>query len=371
MACIKRFVLIIVSFVLVGSIALASNERTVTIMSWDGPEFKFRCDKMTDFGVFKTCTAHTLILKNHRISLTMRVPPGESANAVVKIKDDCKTVASVASVIDVIVSGKLSSSTASTFLTALTECVEAHELYYKLVKNGATLSILDEESFDTLRGQLGEGAASEVACTVTTSGGARTLDQNGWSEDVVIAVDNGFIYWIAGDNLYRSRYDEPLVAEVVDSGGWKGKATIAVEENTVYWISNGNILYANLTAGEPAKTLNAGGWYQDTKFAVDGGTIFWLDQEGYLYASALEQPLKARQINGQNYSNIDGFAANAGNVFWQLDGDLIQRGACYEEDSSVVDQGGFTGGVSLAVDDGMLFWTVENNLYVAPLEPSN
>ncbi|MEY8802235.1 hypothetical protein AB9K35_18310 [Leisingera sp. XS_AS12] len=370
----KGFLLFIIASIFFGVIAEARSERTVTVVAWDGPEFKFRCDKMakadTPWGTVKTCIAHSLILKNHKVSLTMKVNGGGSADAVVKVKDDCKAVATVAGVLDVVLSGKVSESTGSVIVEAFHTCVEGHEIYYKAVKGGAEFTTSHEESFDSLGGHT-DAPEAPVVCTVTASQSARIVDRNGWGEDVVIAVDNGFIYWIAGDALYRARHDGPLVAEMVDGGGWKGKSTIVVENNVVYWVSEGDIFYANLANREPAKTLNSGGWYEDTKFAVDGEMIYWLDQQGYLYASKLEQPLIAKQLNSQNYSDIDGLTVNAGNIFWQIGGDLIQRGACFEEEPSVVNRGGFDGGVSVAVGDGKLFWTAENNLYSIPLDPSN
>lgn len=371
MVCVRGFAFVGVTCALIGSMGLAGNERTVTVVSWGGPDTKLRCDKILDVGVGKLCTANSLIFENHRVSLTMRVPLGSSPNAVVKIKDDCKAAATVAGILEAILSGKLSSSTASTVVEAFEICVEGHELYHNAIKNGAELIVRHEASFDSLSNQSNRASEAVVSCTVRASEGVRILDRNGWGPGVVIAADNGFIYWISGDSLFRSRYDGTLVAEEIDRGGWKGVTSISVENDVVYWIRDGDIFYGNLAAKAQAKILDRGGWHQNTKFSVDGGMIYWLDQKGYLHVSELSQPLKAVQLNEQNYSDIDGLSASAGNIFWQMGGDLIQRGACFEEEPSVVNRGGFEGGVSVAVDDGMLFWTAKNNLYSIPLEPSN
>ncbi len=111
-----------------------AQTKTVTVWGWGGPETDLRCDKMADWGLLgKHCVAHSVIHKQHKITLTMNAPKTVNINQVVDVKNACKVAADVAAL-------ALGFSIPAAIVT-LEACIASTNIGAHLIKSGATFSV--------------------------------------------------------------------------------------------------------------------------------------------------------------------------------------------------------------------------------------
>lgn len=116
------------------------HSRTVTVWGWGGPETDLRCDRMVNAGLLgKHCVAHSVIHKQHRITLTMVAPTSVDVNQVVGVKDACKTSADV-----VALANGFSIPSA---LATLQACVSSTNLGAHLIQSGARFNVGHEANW--------------------------------------------------------------------------------------------------------------------------------------------------------------------------------------------------------------------------------
>ena len=111
-----------------------THSRTVTVWGWGGPETDLRCDKMVNWGLLgKHCVAHSVIHKQHRITLTMTAPTNIDVNQVVGVKDACKASADV---VALATWGNIGAA-----LATLEACVQSTNLGAHLIRSGARFNV--------------------------------------------------------------------------------------------------------------------------------------------------------------------------------------------------------------------------------------
>ena len=136
---IKRVSIVLVIYCIFVSSAYAqTHSRTVTVWGWGGPESKLRCDRMVDWGALgKHCIAHSLIFKQHRITITMTAPTSVDVNQVVRVKDACKASADVVAL--------ATGFSIPAAVATLQACVASTNLGSHLTRSGANFSVGHED----------------------------------------------------------------------------------------------------------------------------------------------------------------------------------------------------------------------------------